>query len=330
MLINNKLFVIAIVVAVLIIFLIIYRHHQRKLNADFDDQPRDRNGEVFEDDDEIEELPPLREQGAIFGDEDNPWNTFTDFIDEIGIVDIKNGIIEYESVEGKRKFVMLAEQRKSNPLLKSAAENMQSLSYRELFYNSLSGPFKQSAQRRKINMKEFNSEQRKRVAEISPSDNKRDTVVRTYAQSLLDESQAYEDENTRFESMIILQFATFVPEDEVYGETREEIEKMVQDRALRDLATQIGHASSIMKKAGQPVIAMDTFGALEALYTSWHPNISVKVRFDDIVRSQRFVEFITARQDDIQYESVLNMIEHEQLVRRRVEAELQKENGKVV
>lgn len=330
MLSNNVFLVLGVVVVVVLIFVLIYRHHQRKLNADFNDQPRDRNGDVYDDDVEEEELPPLREQGATFGDEDNPWNTFTDFIDEIGIVDIKGGIIEYESVEGKRKFVMLAEQRKSNPLLKSAAENMQSLSFRELFYNRLTGPFKQSAQRRKINMKEFNLEQRKRVAEISPTDNKRDTVVREYAQSLLDESQAYEDENTRFESMIILQFATFVPEDEVYGETKEEIEKMVHDRALRDLAAQVGHATSILKNAGQPVIAMDTFGALEALYTSWHPNISVKIRFDDIVRSQRFVEFITARQDDVQYEEVMNMIEHEQIVRRKVEAEMKKESGKAV
>lgn len=59
MLSNNRILVLGVVVIIVLIFVVIYRHRQRKLNEDFNDQPRGRDGEVFDDDNENdEELPP--------------------------------------------------------------------------------------------------------------------------------------------------------------------------------------------------------------------------------------------------------------------------------
>lgn len=105
------------ILGILIGIYIYYRHSQRK---DFDLTPRDKTGEEI---DEIDEennpaLAPVYEDDVVY----RTWSLWEDFLKEAGIVEIKDGMIEYETGDNSRLFVGLAEMQQSNPYLKTDEE----------------------------------------------------------------------------------------------------------------------------------------------------------------------------------------------------------------
>ena len=82
---------------------------------------RDKNGEELEEDEDIENDPaqaPIYDDDVTYDD----WQAWEDFLNEVGLIDIKDGMMEYETSDNSRLFVMLAEMQQSNPYLKTDEE----------------------------------------------------------------------------------------------------------------------------------------------------------------------------------------------------------------
>lgn len=102
--------------------------------------------------------------------------------------------------------------------------------------------------------------------------------------------------------------------DEVYGDTPEVLEKQIHEKALEKLLRQIANANGILRRADHALNPLDTFGLLEVLYKTFNRESSVKMRFEDIIRKQRFSLYTSAHQSDKLFKEVQQKI--------KIEAEL--------
>lgn len=127
----------------------------RSRHQDFDMTPRDKTGsELSSGTDEDEEDPavtPVYDDDVTYDD----WDNWEDLLAEIGVIDIRDGMIEYETGDNSRLFVMLAEMGQSNPYLKTDEELAQNNQIMEVFYNGVMSPLKLSSQSQKVEMTDF-------------------------------------------------------------------------------------------------------------------------------------------------------------------------------
>lgn len=266
-----------------------YIHQKHK---DFDLTPRDKNGNEIEDtDDEDDPMQaPINDPDSIFED----WETFEDFIKEIGIVNIRNGMIEYETGNDSRLFVMIAEMAQSNPTLKTEQELLMDISAQEVFFNSLSEPLKMSSLSQRVDMTDFLNKLREDSQYMRGST----PEMKQYAREIIDDTLDYQKEQDRFENHCYLQFMAIVEPDEVYGDTPEELEEDVERKALEKLFRQIDNSGSILATADHALTPLTQYGLLEMLYKTFNREQSTKVRFEDIIKKQRFSIFTSANQSD--------------------------------
>ena len=285
-----------------------YIHQKHK---DFDLTPRDKYGNKIDngsdqDDDEEEDDPrlaPINDPDSTFED----WETFEDFLKEIGIINISNGMIEYETGNDSRLFVMIAEMAQSNPTLKTEQELLMDISAQEVFFNSLSEPLKMSSLSQKVDMTDFLTKLRDDSQYMRGST----AEMKEYAREILNDTLDYQKEQDRFENHCYLQFQAIVAPDEVYGDSPEELEEDVERKALEKLFRQIDNSGSILASADHALTPLTQYGLLEMLYKTFNKETATKLRFEDIIKKQKFAIFTSAQQSDTLFKLVQQRIKIE-------------------
>lgn len=289
-------------VIVISIFVAIFIRHSKKKN--FDLTPRDSAGnEIDEDESNDPSVAPVYEGDFAFND----WQTWEDFLQEVGVIDIRNGMIEYETGNNSRKFIMLAEKQQSNPYLKTDIELNQSNMLAEVFLNGVMNPLKETTQCQKVEMTDFLNTLKEHSKYLKGTNEQ----MKEYASLVIDDTLNYQRQTDRFENRTYLQFEAVVSPEEVYGDSPEMLEQQIHEKALEKLLRQIDRASSILKKADHPLEPLDTFGLLDVLYKTFHRESSVKMRFEDIIRLQRFSIFTSHQESDKLFKEVNQRIQIE-------------------
>ncbi len=298
------LYIILAIIAIAIFIIYFIRHNKKE---DFDLTPRDRSGNELEsNDEEIENDPsaaPVYEGDFTFED----WESWEDFLSDVGIIDISNGMIEYETGDNSRKFIMLAEMQQSNPWLKTGTELNQGNGLMQVFYNGVQNPLKITTQSQKVEMTDFLNELEEHSKYLKGANEE----TKRYAQMVIEETLNYQRQTDRFENRTYLQFEAIVYPDEVYGDSTEVLEEQIHEKALTKLLRQIKGASRVLRKADHELEALDTYGLCDVLYKTWHRESSVKVRFEDIIKKQRFAIFTSAPQSDKIFKEVNQRIQIE-------------------
>lgn len=288
---------VAIIIAV--IGYVIYRRISKPKLLDTTPQDLDGNP-IDEEDDDISESP-VYEDDNIFEN----WDSWEDFLKQVGIIDIRDGMIEYESGDNSRIFVMLAEMQQSNPFLKSDPELQTQNESMETFLHTLSDPIKISSQPQRIEMTDF----LKHLRENAMNLNNATKEMKNMANLVLDDTINYQNENDRFENRCYIQFLCTVKRDEVIGDTPEEVEYQIHKKALTKLLEKVTLGDQVLHKEDHALAPLDQFGLLEVLYRTFNKDSSINVRFEDIVRNQRFSIYVHGKQDDKMYKSVQQKIQ---------------------
>lgn len=300
----------AIAAILVLIGAILYINYYRNKEDDFD-LPRDKNGNPIEsdeqdddyDDEDDEEDPllePLNELDTSYSD----FETFEDFLKEIGIRGIISGMIEYVTGDNSRLFVMLAEMQQSNPSLKTQAELAEDAAIQEVFLNTLSDPIKMTSLSQRIDMTDY----LKQLKDHSQFLKGATPAMKKYAANVIEDTLDYQKEGDRFENRCYVQFMCTVKADEVYGDTPEKLEESVIRKAAEKLFRQIDRASSLLEKSDHALAPLDMYGLLEVLYKVFNRESSVKVRFEDIIKSQRYSLYVTAKESDQIFKEVQQRI----------------------
>lgn len=296
------------IIALVIGIYIYYRHSQKE---DFDLTPRDKTGDEIDEIDEEDNpaLAPIYEDDVVYED----WLMWEDFLKEAGIIEIKDGMIEYETGDNSRLFVGLAEMQQSNPYLKTDEELAQENAIKEVFFNGVQQPIKISTQSQRVEMTDFLNEL-KNSAMRTPGAT---AQMKDYASKVLNATLKYQNQTDRFENRAYLQFMANIKPDEVYGDTAEALEKQIHEKAAEKLMRQIANADGILRRADHPIAQLDTFGLLEVLYKTFNRESSVKTRFEDIIKSQRYQIFTSAKQSSKYFKQVQQGIQIEKEAKER-------------
>lgn len=298
-------------IAVIAFFVIlILRHHRRR---NFDMTPRDRHGDAITDDpdddqssddeDDNEEDPDQDPSQAPIYDDDNTyedWHQWQELLQEVGIIDIRDGMIEYETGDNSRLFIMLAEMGQSNPYLKTDEELARANAIQEVFFNGVMSPLKMSSQSQRIEMTDF-LKSLKEHSQFMHGSNKQ---MKQYAKHVIDNTLSYQEASDRFENKAYLQFQAVVKPDEVFGDSPMMLERQIHEKASEKLLRQIDRADGLLRRADHSLAPLDTFGLLEVLYRTFNRETSVKIRLEDIVKKQRYSLFTTAHQNDTMFKEV--------------------------
>lgn len=288
------------VIALIVGGVVIYRHSQKR---DFDLTPRDKSGNELDDGDEEEDDPseaPVYEDDAAFDD----WNNWEDLLQEAGIIDIREGMIEYETGNNSRMFIALAEMQQSNPYLKTDDELAQQNAIQEVFYNGVQEPLKLTSQSQRVEMTDFLNQLRDDSQRIIGSN----PQMKEYASQVIDDTLAYQRQTDRFENRAYLQFMAIIQPNEVYGDTPQALEEQIHEKASEKLLRQIDRANGLLRRADHALAPLDTFGLLEVIYKTFNRESSVKIRLEDIVRQQRYQVFTSTIQSDKYFKEVQQRI----------------------
>lgn len=290
--------IVAVVLALTIGGYIMWRHSQKK---NFDLTPRDRSGDELDDDeDEDPSETPEYEDDVTFDD----WNNWEDLLQEAGIVDIRDGMIEYETGNNSRMFIALAEMQQSNPFLKTDDELAQQNAIQEVFFNGLKNPLKETSQSQRVEMTDFLNRLKDNSQRIIGSN----PQMKQYAQEVIEDTLRYQRQTDRFENRAYLQFMAIINPDEVYGDTPAVIEQQIHEKAAEKLIRQIDRGNGLLKRADHALAQLDTFGLLEVIYKTFNRDSSVRVRLEDVVRQQKFQIFSSAFQSDKYFKDVQQRI----------------------
>lgn len=290
-----------------IVFALIFYFHSKKKK--FDMTARDKNGEELEEDEDVENDPaqaPIYDDDVTYDD----WQAWEDFLSEVGLIDIKDGMMEYETSDNSRLFVMLAEMQQSNPYLKTDEELEQQNATMELFYNTfIKNPVKITSQSQKVEMTDYLNQLADNAQHI-PGATKE---MQEYAAGVIEDTRKYQRETERFENRAYVQFMTTITPDEVYGDTADVLEKQIHEKAYEKLMRQVERASGLLRRADHALAPLDNFGLLEVMYKTFNRESSVKIRFEDIITQQRYALWVTAAQTDTTFKEIQQKI--------RIEAE---------
>ncbi|MDC2828518.1 hypothetical protein [Limosilactobacillus mucosae] len=287
-------------------------------------EPRGKDGEkIPEDEEESPDSAPIYDDDLTYDD----WYEWDEFLQEVGVIDIKDGMIEYETGDNSRLFVMLAEMGQSNPYLKTDEESQQANEIMEVFFNGVLSPLKISTQSQRVEMTDFLNEL-KEQSQYLPGTNDQ---MREYAEQVIEDTLNYQQATDRFENKAYLQFQATVTPDEVYGDTPLIIEQQIHEKAMEKLVRQIDRADSILRRADHPLAPLDTFGLYEVLYKTFNRESSVKIRLEDVVKRQRYTLFTGAHQNDVSFKRVQQMIHNEteaiEIARKSLYKQTQQENA---
>ncbi|MDM8332773.1 hypothetical protein QUW45_08895 [Limosilactobacillus pontis] len=296
---------VGLIVVILVGIWLVVRHRRK---VDFDMTPRDRNGTPIDDSDEEDEdndpaEAPIYDDDLTYDD----WLPWENLLQEIGIVDIRDGMIEYETGDNSRLFIMLAEMGQSNPYLKTDEELANNNQIMEVFYNSVMAPLKETSQSQRVEMNDFLNSLKKHSQYLRGANEQ----MKQYAEHVIDDTLQYQQATDRFENKCYLQFLAVVTPDEVFGETPKMLEEQVHEKAMEKLTRQITRANGLLKRADHPLSPLDTFGLIEVIYKTFNRDSSVKIRLEDIVKDQRFTWYTTAHQNDKTFKKIKQRIQIE-------------------
>ncbi|MDC2829100.1 hypothetical protein [Limosilactobacillus mucosae] len=286
-------------------------------------EPRSKDGEKLEDtDDDDVESAPVYDDDLTYDD----WYAWEEFLQEVGVIDIRDGMIEYETGDNSRLFVMLAEMGQSNPYLKTDEELQHSNEIMEVFFNGVMSPLKMSTQSQRVEMTDFLNDLKEHSKYIQGTND----AMREYAARVVDDTLNYQQATERFENKAYLQFMATVTPDEVYGDTPLAIDKQIHEKAMEKLVRQIDRAGSLLRRADHPLTPLDTFGLYEVLYKTFNRESSVKIRLEDIIKRQRYTVFTGAHQSDVSFKHVQQMIRNEteaiEIARRSLDKKTKQNN----
>lgn len=301
----------AVIVVLAIGGWLLYRRSQYKK---FDMTPRDKNQKPLdepsdEDEGEGEDYENDPSQAPVYEDDVtyDDWQSWEDFLQEVGLIDIRDGMLEYETGDNSRMFIMLAEMGQSNPYLKTDEELEQNNMVMEVFFNGVQAPLKISSQSQKVEMTDYLNELKEHSQFLHHTNDK----MKSYASKVIDSTLQYQRATERFENKVYLQFLAIIKPDEVSGDTPMALEKDIHKKAFEKLYRQITRANGLLRRADHPLSTLDNFGLLEVLYKTFNRESSVRIRFEDIVKKQNFALFTSAKQNDSEYKKIQQMIQAE-------------------
>lgn len=319
---NVSLILAFIATAILILgFILIKKKHSHKKK--FNNRPRTSGEDLeeiyddTEDEDDKEEDEEEPENGYetvktdIVRAGDEVFKTFVpieQLFKEVGIVDVQDGLIEYDEEDGDRTFCGVAEMEQSNPYLKTDREISVEDAENQLFLAGLSDHTKISLQWNVTDMHAYFNKMRKRVTENKEQNPK----LKKLAYDLIDDAENFEHSGKRFENHIYVQFIVKVKDTDIReADDVEEVNKTVHEVANRKVMNDIGTANEVLRPRQHELTRLYNIDLLELIYKTFNRRTSRLIPFDKIIRDQKFSYMVTASESDEKVAKVNQMAQVE-------------------
>lgn len=294
-----------VLVAVMILaFILIYKKHSHKQK--FNNKPRTSGEEVepiFDDSEEYDEESEDPEDYETVDTDivragDEIFNSFVpieQLFKEVGIVDIQDGLIEYEADDGSRMFCGVAEMEQSNPYLKTEHELSVEDAENQLFLAGLSDRTKISLQWNVTDMHAYFNKLRKRVQNNSELNQK----LKKQAYDLIDDAENFEHGSKRFENHVYVQFIVKVKDTDIReADDVDKVNQYVYEVANRKVMNDIEMANEVLRPREHELTRLYNIDILELIYKTFNRRTSRLIPFDKIIRDQKFAYMVTASQSD--------------------------------
>lgn len=275
-----------------------FNNHPRTSGEDLEEIYDDTEDEDNEQDEEEHEKDYETVKTDIVRAGDEVFKTFVpieQLFKEVGIVDVQDGLIEYDEEDGDRTFCGIAEMEQSNPYLKTDREISVEDAENQLFLAGLSDHTKISLQWNVTDMHAYFNKMRKRVTENKEQNPK----LKKLAYDLIDDAENFEHSGKRFENHIYVQFIVKVKDTDIReADDVEEVNKAVHKVANRKVMNDIGTANEVLRPRQHELTRLYNIDLLELIYKTFNRRTSRLIPFDKIIRDQKFSYMVTASESD--------------------------------
>lgn len=317
-----------ILVVVLGIAGVLFYHHQhtpRKFNS----APR-TSGEVVtddtdddwdEDEDEADDVPGddefvdpgiVRANNEIF----DAWEPFQELLKDAGVVDVIDGMLEYDVGDGAKTFVGIAEMEQSNPFLKTSYEKALEDVHSQLFLSGLSGHTKISLQWSLTDMRAYFKQAHQRIDQ----DEQESQNLKELGHEVLKQAEEFEHAGERFENRVYVQFIVKVQDDDIIeAETADDVIKEVYANANQQLDSAIMAANAFLANRHHKLTRLYTYDLLALFYRTFNRHTARSHPFEKLVSNQNFNLFTTASETDKKIDDIDRMVQLEQQMRTLID-----------
>lgn len=322
---NNILVIVVLVLAIAVVMITIW---QLKRKRKFNNQARtskEKVDEIIDDgveDDTSSDLPIL-DLGIVHeGDEKfEDWETIQDLFHEAGIRNVANNMIELCTDDGTRQFVGIAEIAQSNPFLQSHSEENMDNIFQNVWLDSLTENTKITSQWQRKDMHDFFEKAEQRLAD----DPDEPAYLKELGRKVINHAREKENDVDRIENHVYVEFLTTVTDREVYGDSPEEIEKMVYQVASENILRKIIKSNDSLRLRSHELTQLNNYEILELIYKTLNRNASKKMRFDKFVKQQKFTLFSSDYMTDKQVKDIHRHLQLEYQLAQRLKHDHQNE-----
>lgn len=303
----------AFIALTLLVALIIVIWKKNTHKKKFNDAPRTSGEEIeelYEDEENTEDDDQyLTVKQDIVRSGDEVFDTFVpieELFKEAGIVDVQDGLFEFDEGDGTKTFVGIAEMEQSNPYLKTTKERLVEDAEYQLFLMGQAKHFKISLQWNVTDMHEYFNEMRKNIAD-NPNEN---LALKKIGNDVINAAEDFEHSGKRFENHIYVQFIEKVSDTDISdAENKDELTKYIYEVANRKINNDIGAANEVLRACHHELHRLYNIDNLELIYKTFNRKTSRIIPFDRIIRDQKFSMLVSAPESDSQIERISEMVQ---------------------
>ncbi|OUM91089.1 MAG: hypothetical protein BAA00_16530 [Parageobacillus thermoglucosidasius] len=146
----------------------------------------------------------------------------------------------------------------------------------------------------------------------------------SFGQNMIQDLIKWQTSTPRYETKRYLIFTHKVNIHEINADSKEELEEKLIEKTFAELFRRYNAAKSQLRKADIDVYLLPTEGIYELLYYTFNRKRAVKLRFKDLIKTERNALYVTADQTDERIERLKEAIEEND---RQTEKEFQNQQA---
>lgn len=234
---------------------------------------------------------------------DQEPNVFRELFNDIQ--EISNHMVRFKD----NTFILIAEIEPVNYFLKSQMEQEAIDITFETWLGQISYPVKFYLQNRYIDL----TEPIEQIQKSMESADDLNEAALSFGKANLEDLHNWQKSSPRFETKRYLVFTHKMKISEITGDSKEEIDNKLVDKAFAELYRRLNTAKSQLRKAEISVKLLPTEGIYDLLYHAFNRRRATKNRFKDFASKELTALYATAEQDSERIEAVRERIENEDI-----------------
>lgn len=309
--------ILSVIACVLLLVLVIFVYKKLSHKRKFNDQPRtsgEQVEELYEDDDEDDDEDNQEQDYRtvdtnIVRSGNELFDTFVpiqQLFEECGIVDVNDGLIEFDADDGAKTFVGIAEMEQSNPFLKTSHEREIEDAENQLFLAGIGSHFKISLQWQVTDMHAYFDELREKIDGY----NQQSDHLKNIGREMVNQAQDFEHSNDRFENHVYVQFIEKVFDDDIAdAESKDDLNRLIYETANRKINNDILGANNVLKTRHHELTRLSNIEILDLIYKTFNRKTARLIPFDKIISEQKFSLITSADASDREVERINEMVQ---------------------